>query len=249
MLNLIGLGLHDENDLSLKGLETLKKSDKVYFESYTSYFNGDLKNLTELCGKEITPLKRSDLEEHPEDNVLQPGETSLLIMGDPLAATTHSDLILRAEKAGIKVRIIHSSSVYTAVAETGLQLYTFGKTITIPYPEGKYFPKSPYDNLKDNKTRGLHTLCLLDVKAEEGRYMTVNEGIELLLRMENDKMQNVFRTNTMCVGVARLGSDTLIKYGTADQLKTIDFGGPPHALIVPGKLHFIEEEMLNRFKA
>ncbi|MFH0862114.1 MAG: diphthine synthase [Candidatus Altiarchaeota archaeon] len=285
MLNLIGLGLYDEKDLTIRALEALKASDRVYFESYTSFFNGDLKKLSEMCGQEIIPLKRADLEEHPEDNVLKQSpvsspqssrqfsvlslqssedrrtetedsqdrrpkteNVSLLVMGDPLAATTHSDLIIRAEKAGIKVKIIHSSSVYSAVAETGLQLYMFGKTVTIAYPEGKYFPMSPYDGLKDNRQRGLHTLCLLDVKADEGRYMTVNEGIDLLMKMECSKMQNQFRRDTLCVGVARLGGDTVIKYGPASKLSAEDFGGPPHVLIVPGKLHFMEEEMLNRFR-
>jgi diphthine synthase len=248
MLHLIGLGLNDERDLSLKALEILKKSDMVYFESYTSRFNGSLENLKTLTGKDVILLKRKDLEEHPEDNVLRGGEVSLLVMGDPLVATTHSDIVLRAEKLGIKVGVIHSASIYSAIGESGLQLYMFGKTVTIAYPEGKYFPMSLYDGLKENRLRGLHTLCLLDVKAEEGRYMTVNEGIELLLRMEHEKMQNQFRSDTMCLGVARLGGDAVIKYGTAEQLMAEEFGGPPHALIVPGKLHFVEEEMLARFR-
>jgi len=248
-LNLVGLGLYDENDLTLRGLEALKRSDKLFLEAYTGFFNGDLKRLSELCGKEIIPLKRSDVEEKPEESVLKhAGETSFLVLGDPLVATTHSDLLLRAEKLGIKVNIIHGSSVYSAVGETGLQIYKFGRTISIAYPEEKHLPKSPYDNLKENKQAGLHTLCLLDVKADIGKYMTVNEGIDLLLKMESERMQNQFRKDTLCVGVARLGGDTVIKYGAAEKIMGEDFGGPPHILIVPGKLHFIEEEMLARFR-
>ena len=248
MLYLIGLGLHDEKGLSLRALEALKSSDRVYFESYTSFFNGSLDGIGRLCGKGIVSLKRADLEERPEENVLKPGDVSLLVMGDPLVATTHSDLILRAGKLGIGVKIIHSASVYSAIGETGLQLYMFGKTVTIAYPEGKYFPTSPYDGLRENAERGLHTMCLLDVKADEGRYMTVNEGIGLLLRMEDEKGQKRFTKDTMCVGVARLGGDAVMKYGTAKKLLGEDFGGPPHVLIVPGKLHFVEEEMLGRFR-
>jgi diphthine synthase len=248
MLNIIGLGLYDENDITLRGLEALKKSERVYLESYTSYFNGDLNRLGGLCGKEIIRLSRKDIEETPEETVLRPGDVSLLVLGDPLVATTHSDLVLRAENLGIKVRIIHSSSVYSAVGETGLQIYKLGKTISLAYPEGKHFPTSPYDGLKENRQRGLHTLCLLDVKADENRYMTVNEGIGLLYRMEESRMQNQFRADTLCVGVARLGGDTVIKYGSAEQLLKEGFGGPPHVLIVPGKLHFMEEDMLKRFR-
>jgi diphthine synthase len=246
MLNLIGLGLHDERDLSLKAVDAMRASERVYLEGYTSYFNGSLERLGELCGKDVVVLTRKDVEESPEKTVLAPGEVSLLVLGDPLVATTHSDLVLRADRLGIKVKVIHSSSVYSAIGETGLALYSFGKTITVAYPEGKYFPTSPYDGLKNNLQRGLHTLCLLDVKADEKRYMTVNEGIELLSRMEGEKKQNVFRPDTRCVGVARLGGDVVIKYGTAERLAKEDFGGPPHTLIVPGKLHFMEEDMLKR---
>lgn len=245
---LIGLGLHDEMDLSLKGLQALKKAERVYFESYTSFFNGSLKELSRLSGKEITPLARKDLEERPEDNVLKGGDAALLVLGDPLAATTHSDLILRAVKAGFRARVVHSSSIQSAVAETGLQLYKFGRTVTIAYPEGKYFPTSPYDYLSENKARGLHTLCLLDVKAEENRYMTVPEAIRLLELMEDGKKQGVFGADTLCVGAARLGGeDALIRCGPAAKLASEDFGGPPQVLIVPGRLHYLEEEMLDRW--
>ncbi len=245
---LIGLGLHDEGDLSLKGLQALKDADRVYFESYTSFFNGSLKELSRLAGKEIVHLSRKDLEERPEDNVLKGGAAALLVLGDPLAATTHSDLILRAVKAGFKARVIHSSSIQSAVAETGLQLYKFGRTVTIAYPEGTYFPASPYDYLAENKARGLHTLCLLDVKAEENRHMTAPEAILLLERMEAGKKQGVFDAETLCVGAARLGGeDALIRCGPAAKLALEDFGGPPQTLIVPGRLHYLEEEMLARW--
>jgi diphthine synthase len=36
MLYLIGLGLGDPSDLTLKGLEIIKKCERVYLESYTS---------------------------------------------------------------------------------------------------------------------------------------------------------------------------------------------------------------------
>ena len=33
---IIGLGLGDERDISVKGLEAVKSSEKIYLESYTS---------------------------------------------------------------------------------------------------------------------------------------------------------------------------------------------------------------------
>ena len=36
MLYLIGLGLADEKDISVKGLEIVKKASRVYLEAYTA---------------------------------------------------------------------------------------------------------------------------------------------------------------------------------------------------------------------
>lgn len=250
MLYLIGLGLFDEKDLSLRGLERLGESDMVYLELYTNFFHGSLRKLEDLCGKKIVVLSRNDLEAHPEENVLKDSKekvVSLLVPGDPMVATTHIDLALRARKKGIKVTVIHASSVYSAVAETGLQTYKFGKTTSIVLPEKNYFPESPYEAVKENIERGLHTLCLLDVKAEEKRYMTVNEGMKILLEIEKKRKQGVFTEKTFCVGVSRLGGDTLIKADRCEDLLKIDFGKPPQILIIPGKMHYLEEEALKVF--
>jgi diphthine methyl ester synthase len=36
MLYLVGLGLADETDITVKGLEVVKRSERVYLEAYTS---------------------------------------------------------------------------------------------------------------------------------------------------------------------------------------------------------------------
>lgn len=250
MLYLIGLGIYDEEDLSLLGLKTLKRVDKVYAEFYTNAFNGDLEKLEELIGKKIKVLNRQDIEEHPKENIFRSslkGDTALLVSGDPMIATTHSDIVLRARKSGIETRIIHSSSIYSAIAEIGLQAYKFGRTASIPYPEKDYSPESFYDVLRDNLKAGMHTLLLLDVRSEEGKYMTVNEAISILFKIEEKRKENVFTGETLCVGVACLGGDSVIRYGKAEDVKEYDFGKTPHVLVVPGKLHFMEEEMLETF--
>jgi diphthine synthase len=250
MLYLIGLGLFDEQDVSLRGLEALKNSERVYLERYTNFFHGNVKQLELLCGRAITSLERSDIEEHPDDCVLKDaGEktVALLVPGDPMVATTHIDLVLRARKRKIVTKVIHSSSIYSAVAETGLQVYKFGKTTSLVFPEKNYSPESPYDVIGGNRKLGLHTLCLLDVRADEQRYMSVTDGIKILLEIEKKRKQGVFTEGTACVGVARLGGDSIIKYGTAKELLSNVFGKPPHVLIVPGELHYMEEEALEAF--
>ena len=52
----------------------------------------------------------------------------------------------------------------------------------------------------------------------------------------------------LVVGCARLGRDDfLVKKGSLEELKGFDFGRAPHCLIIPGKLHFMEEEFLEMY--
>lgn len=246
MLCLIGLGLYDENDVTLKGVETAKGCDSVYLELYTSPWQGSVKGLGALVGKKIVTLQRQDLEENSKKLIeeAKKKKVAVFVPGDPLVATTHSSLLTEARKAKVKVNIIHSSSIFSAIAETGLHIYKFGKTATIAYPEKNFFPKTPYDILAENQKSGAHTLFLLDVKAVENRYMTAGEAIDLLLELESKEKKKVFSKSTKCVAVARLGGDAMIRYGPAEGLRKADLGPAPHVLIVPGKMHFSEEEFL-----
>jgi diphthine synthase len=121
--------------------------------------------------------------------------------------------------------------------------YKFGRATTIVFPDGTYFPTSPYDVLRDNRARGLHTLTLLDLRAAEGRYMTASEGAALLLRMERERGEGVFTPESIVYAIARAGSpEPGVFRGTLAALAETDFGAPLHTLVVPGKLHFVEEE-------
>lgn len=243
MLYLIGLGLKGD-DIPYSGIEALKKCSKVYCEVYTNLPGIEKKKLKKILGVKINFLQRKDVEE--KDFIIEEAEKEnigFLVGGDPLAATTHVDLVLRAKKRNIDVKIIHASSIFSAVSETGLQLYKFGKTASIVYPEEKFFPKSFYDTILSNKKRGLHTLLLLDIKAENKRYMDPNEAFEILETVDKDKIIE------KVIVVSRLGrDDQKITYGDVNELKSYNYGDPPHCIIIPGELHFLEEEFLNYFK-
>jgi len=245
MLYLIGLGLYDERDLSLRALDSLKECDAVYAETYTCPWHGSLKKLEDMCGKKITPVERSFLEEDDKKLIEEAKnkDVAILIPGDPLAATTHASLISGARKTGTEVRVVHSSSIFSAVAETGLHLYKFGKTATVAYPEKGYFPKTPYGAIGENKKIDAHTLLLLDVKPS--RFMTVNEAIDIMLELEEKEKRGLFTEDTFVLGVGNLGSlKPTMKSGKVRDMKKQKFGETPHVLIVPGKLHFSEEELL-----
>jgi diphthine synthase len=246
MLYLIGLGVYDEGDITLNGVAAAKKCGSVYLERYTSPWQGSVDALSKEIGKSIVTLQRSDMEEKSKKLIdeAEKKDIAILISGDPLVATTHASLITEACNRGIEVRVIHSSSVFSAIAVTGMHIYRFGKTATIAYPEKNFFPTTPYKVLSENLNNDAHTLFLLDVKADKDRYMSVKEAIDLMLEIESKEKKGLFKEDTKCVGVARLGGDTKIAYGTAKELKKQDFGNPPHALIVPSKLHFSEQEYL-----
>jgi diphthine synthase len=247
-LTFIGLGLYDEQDISYKGLEVIKKSDKVYAEFYTATLIGtDIKKIEKTIGKSVVVLSRAETEKG--DKILNSAKSKnvvFLTCGDPMTATTHIDLRLRAIKMGIKTRVIHGSSIITSVPGLlGLQNYKFGRTTTLAYPEKDYFPTSPYEIIKDNKKMDLHTLVLLDIQAVKKRYMTANEGIELLLKMEEKLHENIFNKDSVICVVARAGSDEPVTVaGAIKDIIDRDFGKPLHTLVVPGKLHFMEIEAL-----
>jgi len=252
MLYLIGLGLNDSNDISVKGLEIVKKCELIFLENYTAILQTKVADLEKFYGKKIILANRDLVENKAEKEILEPAKTknvAVLVVGDPLAATTHYDLIIRAKKLGIKVQIVHNASIMNAIAITGLQLYKFGKTTSIPFAEKDFQPETFYEALKENQANGAHTLFLLDLRPQENRFMTVNDAIRELLRVEIKKGDKAFTENTMCMGIARVGSqDQLIRYGKARDILKLSFGEPLHVLVVPGRLHFIEEEALEQWK-
>lgn len=247
-LTFIGLGLYDEKDISLKGLEEIKKCDKVYAEFYTAKLTGtDIKKIEKTIGKPIEILSRVETEKGEKilDSAISKNVV-FLTAGDPMTATTHVDLRLRAIKNKVKTKVVHGSSIITAVSGLlGLQNYKFGRTTTLAYPEKNYFPTSPYNIIKENKEMGLHTLVLLDIQEDKNRYMTANEGIKLLLKMEEKHKEGLFNKDSILCVVARAGSDNPVTIaGTINDIIDIDYGPPLHSLVMPGKLHFMEIEAL-----
>ncbi len=244
-LYLIGLGLCVEKDISLKGLEAVKNCSVVYLEHYTSILQVGKEKLETLYGKSVVLAAREFVEDGKE--ILKQSvneDVALLVVGDPMAATTHVDLFLEARKKGILVQVIHNASVFNAVGVTGLQLYKFGKTTSIPFDLGRLV-EAPYNVIKENLSLGLHSLVLLDLDCATGRFMTVNEGLQILLDIEKKKKEKIVTEKTLAVGVARLGSsEMVIRHGTVAELLAVDFGTAPHCIIISGKLHFMEEEAL-----
>ncbi len=233
MLYLISLGISDERDISLRGLETGKKCEKLYWEQYTDRLRITEQRREELFGKGVETIQRSGLEEGSRRIVEEAREKNvgILVGGDALSATTHLSLISDCRKVGVPFRVIHGSSVLTAVAECGLSLYKFGETVTIPRWKKNFRPAGFYETILKNKEAGLHTLVLLDIG------MTLEEGAGMLKGLDR---QGIFSSEKI-VSVSCLGSrGQEIRYVTLVQAR----GKAPAAILVPGKLNDFEKEFL-----
>ncbi|MBP1908625.1 diphthine synthase [Methanolobus bombayensis] len=251
MLTFIGLGLFDGKDISLKGLEAIKNADMVFVEFYTSRLMGSsLEELESLYGKKVNLLSREDVEISPDWLAeAKDKNVAFLTGGDTMVSTTHVDLRLRAKDLGIESKLIHGSSIASAICGlSGLQNYRFGKASTIPHPFTSsrgvtVVSETPYDTIKLNKEHNMHTLVFLDIDKDKG-YMTVNQALSLLLEVEEKRGEGVME-NAIAVGIARAGSEApVVKAGYAHDLKKEDFGEPLHILVIPASLHFIEAEAL-----
>lgn len=271
MLYIVGLGLGDEKDITLRGLEAVKKCDQIFIEAYTSLLSfglssDGLSTLENLYGKPVTLADRETVEEKADQilSAAAASDVAFLVVGDPFGATTHTDLVVRAKKLGIDVKVVHNASVMNAVGICGLQLYHYGETVSIPFFTETWRPDSFYEKIQKNRGLGLHTLCLLDIRVKEPtleslcrgrkqyeppRYMSINTAIEQLLEVEDNRGESAYDENTMCVGLARLGSeDQKIVSGTMKELQLVDFGAPLHCLVIVGKTHPVEEEMLDFYR-
>ncbi len=247
----VGLGLSGTDGMTVKALEALKECDRIYAEFYTSMLIGtDVTDIEKIIGKKIRILFRGQVEEG--EDIINDAKTmrvGFITAGDTMAATTHVDLRIQAKDLGIPVRIFHGISIFSACpTSVGLQPYKFGRTVTLPFIEDGYQPQSPYDNICENKERGLHTLILLDIHADEMRYMSGHEALEWLVEAEKKWNKGLIKDDTLIVVASQVGSPSeKITAGYVKDLLNTDLGEPLFSLILPGNLHFMEQYALVYF--
>jgi len=206
MLYLVGLGLGDARDITVKGLEVVRNASHVFLEAYTSILTVGKEELEAFYGREVQLADRTVVEQE-SDVILEHAleqDVAFLVVGDPFGATTHTDLVIRAKERGIAYKVIHNASIMNAVGCCGLQLYNFGETVSIVMWNDDWTPDSFYDKILANKRNKLHTLCLLDIKVKEQtvenmmrgrkvyeppRYLTANDAIRQILRVPKQREQ------------------------------------------------------------
>ncbi|MGE4274610.1 MAG: diphthine synthase [Candidatus Methanomethylophilaceae archaeon] len=247
----VGLGLSGVDGMSVKARRALEECDEIYAEFYTSTLIGtSVSDLEESLGRRIKVLHRIQVEEGDEIVTrAKSAKVAFVTAGDTMAATTHVDLKIQAEEDGVPVQVIHGVSIFSACPTSlGLQPYKFGRTVTHPFLEEDYHPRSPYDNILENKNRGLHSMILLDIRADELRYMTAHQALEWLMEAERKWGGGLIADDTLVCVAARLGAeDELVVAGYPRDILGMELGGPLHTLVIPGNLHFMEAFALVRF--
>jgi diphthine synthase len=249
MLTFVGLGLWDEQSVTVAGKEAIESADDVFAEFYTSRLAGsDLETLETVHATTITVLDRADVEQDPAPllDAADSGHAVFLTAGDTMISTTHVDLRLRAIDRGIETRLIHGTTAQTAAASlTGLQNYRFGKATTLPFPTAHGdgdVPTSVIETVQTNRSQGLHTLVYLDIKVDDPHW----SGTETFLT--GDQAARLLAPELdvpLGVIVARAGSpDPLVRADALETLATESFGDPLHLLVIPAELHDLEATAL-----
>ena len=164
-LVLVGIGPGAVEAMTTEAIEIAKTADFRRYEAYTALWPEDeLANLVATIGP-IEKVMRPEVE-NPEEilGLAKDNLVALLVVGDPLQATTHVDLQMQAAEQGIDCKIVHGISITNLVTGAiGLSNYKFGRQTTITYPYNGWIATSPLEVIAVNRAQGLHTLALLDL--------------------------------------------------------------------------------------
>ena len=245
-LYIIGMGIYREPSIPYSYYKLIRKADKIYLETYTSPLKVDIENMKRIFDvKDIIPIDRGSIE-NDDELIREASEKNIVILvsGDPLIATTHTTLVLEGIRKGIDVKVIHSSSALcAAIGESGLHTYKFGPSCTLIRSE-KSSSLRCYQVLKDNIQRGLHTLFFLEYDEVENYMMSPKEGVEILIKYDKD---NLISDEQYVIVLCALGSENearkVLKIRDIIHDKK-EWDREPCILIIPGELHFTEEEYL-----
>jgi len=247
MLWFVGLGISGTQSIPIEVVKIIQEADFVYLEAFTSPISkqheDEIKNMVNGSFK---IAKRWLVEDGQE--ILKTSKSStavLLSYGDPYVATTHIELRTRAKLENIETDTIHSASAITSmVGEAGLQFYKVGRMVTIM--NEKKSTITPYTAIFKNLTQGLHSIILLEYNHDENYFLDPKDAISNLLDVEKEQKRNVLNNDTFAIIASRIGFKTQkIISGKFSNLLKVDFGEPPHSIIITGKLHFTESDAIN----
>jgi len=162
---LIGIGPGDLDHMTERARGVARGCSKRYLEGYTAVLPPKEEGRLESVVGPWEKIMRDEVEGAEELLASARGESvALLVVGDPMQATTHIDLEDRCVEQGIGFHVIPGlSATALAVSLSGMQSYRFGRQVTLPFATSDYLPTSPLKMLCNNFENGLHSLVLLDL--------------------------------------------------------------------------------------
>jgi diphthine synthase len=255
MLYLIGLGLNSKG-ISQEGIEYARRCKKIYLENYTVDFPYPVSAISELLGKKVELADRDKVEGLSIIDEAQKLDIALLIYGSPLTATTHITILDECNKSGIRCKIVPNASILDAVAETGLQLYKFGKITSMPAwrllrkPQGlvhldavsrtkeSYEPDSFMRIVKENQGINAHSLILIDIGLDIRNAL---EQLEKSAEKQGVELKKLIICQSLGTGRQK------IFYKKFEEFKEFTSVKKPYCIIIPGQLHHVEKDFLESF--
>ena len=275
-LILIGMGPGGVSGMTVAAVDAAKNADYRRYEAYTALWSDeDLAELESEIG-DIQRVMRPEVEDPVELLQLAKNETvALLVVGDPLQATTHVDLQLQAREAGVECTVIHGISITGLVTGSiGLSNYRFGRQTTLTYPYGGWIATSPLEVIALNRIQGLHTLALLDLDptgegtggqipmqptdAANSMFLMAEKLSDFIDEMPDDTNLEKLKTDAckaICENISNLMVVLCTDMGTSDQnityLPLSELSGAEtgrlHCLVIPAELGDVELSALNRW--
>lgn len=241
MLYIIGLGLNYDS-IGKFALEIAKRCKKIYLENYTVNFPYATSDLTDIIGKKVEIADREKIEGLSLVDEARKMDVALLVYGSPLTATTHITLYKECRESGVRCKILHNASIIDAVAETGLQLYKFGKITSMPkwQPEKNYTPDSFIEILKENESIGAHSLILCDID--------LNLHFAMLQLSDAAKKHN-YKLKKIAVCRSLGTPEARIYYADFSEAKEWQGIKPPFCIVIPGKMNDYEKSVIEMFRA
>ncbi len=233
--------------VSVEGLDEMKEADVAFLEYYTNPHDPNLVRELERRGvKNLTVVDRAFVEDG--STILAEARSKKVVLavpGEPMIATTHSELRVRAIRAGIPTGIVHSATIAAAAASSsGLHFYKFSRTVTVTRESVRRLTQA-YQILHQNLLEGAHTLVLLEYDVAAGEGVSPEEAVRGLMAAEANFKLGVVSPSTFALVLSRIGSkgEACIA-GSLRELESLTFGDAPHSIIIPGSLHFTEVEAI-----
>ena len=258
---LIGIGPGDVEHMTDRAKNIARRCRTRYLEGYTAVLPIEQEALLEELVGPWKKVMRPSVEK-PKELLSEARRkaVALMVVGDPMQATTHIDLEARCMEEGVSFEVVPGlSATSLSISLSGLQSYKFGRQVTLPYQYGEYLAISPVEMISTNYQNGLHSLVLLDLDPtgmgfDPPKPMSPSQAVSVLENMAGRYLEEHEMGLVPEGNVSDWRGLLLSDVGTANQrvssgklgdIAKIE-GGFMHSFIIPAKMSENEEDAFRR---